>query len=183
MDRTLPWRRNSLLAELSGLATGSRFTPYCYATGDAACRRRGISTSKGDIAILFERDTQITKALDTIRRLRDGAPERMLIASVPRFAALQAAAAAGRREKPCTQVVPSLPACASESPNYCSTRLALPIPTASAAAPAKTGRRPTAHRRCSRPARAGSRTRKTLTRNPPNPSGLFGHASLSRARV
>jgi WD40 repeat protein len=32
-----------------------------------------------DAAIFFGRDTQITKALDTIRRLRDGAPERMLV--------------------------------------------------------------------------------------------------------
>ena len=31
-----------------------------------------------DAAIFFGRDVQITKALDTIRRLRDGAPERML---------------------------------------------------------------------------------------------------------
>jgi hypothetical protein len=32
-----------------------------------------------DAAIFFGRDAQITKALDTIRRLRDGAPERMLV--------------------------------------------------------------------------------------------------------
>jgi hypothetical protein len=32
-----------------------------------------------DAAIFFGRDTQITKALDAIRRLRDGAPERMLV--------------------------------------------------------------------------------------------------------
>jgi hypothetical protein len=32
-----------------------------------------------DAAIFFGRDAQITKALDCIRRLRDGAPERMLV--------------------------------------------------------------------------------------------------------
>ena len=32
-----------------------------------------------DAAIFFGRDTQITKAMDAIRRLRDGAPERMLV--------------------------------------------------------------------------------------------------------
>ena len=32
-----------------------------------------------DAAIFFGRDTQITKAMDAVRRLRDGAPERMLV--------------------------------------------------------------------------------------------------------
>lgn len=41
---------------------------------------RGLRVlEEADAAIFFGRDTQITKALDSIRRLRDGAPERMLV--------------------------------------------------------------------------------------------------------
>jgi WD40 repeat protein len=41
---------------------------------------RGLKVlEEQDAAIFFGRDTQITKALDTVRRLRDGAPERMLV--------------------------------------------------------------------------------------------------------
>ncbi|MDD3354628.1 TIR domain-containing protein [Zoogloea sp.] len=41
---------------------------------------RGLKVlEEQDAAIFFGRDTQITKALDTIRRLRDGAPERALV--------------------------------------------------------------------------------------------------------
>jgi WD40 repeat protein len=41
---------------------------------------RGLSVlEEVDAAIFFGRDTQITKALDAVRRLRDGAPERMLV--------------------------------------------------------------------------------------------------------
>jgi TIR domain-containing protein/conflict system STAND superfamily ATPase len=41
---------------------------------------RGLRVlEEADAAIFFGRDTQITKALDCIRRLRDGAQERMLV--------------------------------------------------------------------------------------------------------
>ncbi|MDD3676949.1 toll/interleukin-1 receptor domain-containing protein, partial [Thauera propionica] len=41
---------------------------------------RGLrALEEADAAIFFGRDTQITKAMDAIRRLRDGEPERMLV--------------------------------------------------------------------------------------------------------